>query len=161
MSAPLTGPATFVPGTRPGASTIEFTGERTVELPMRVAIPTLLRARAAPDAHESVTRLAGLVLLGMRRVAAGDLEPADGHWRAAPLRPDEEEQVRRLAGPESSVAECAAILDAVADALPRTAPHESTLPGGGAGGDSDGFPAPYARGSPGRRTRTTPTSRTW
>jgi hypothetical protein len=56
---------------------VEFTdGRRTVELPIRAALPVLTRARSRDDLHPSVGLLAGAALLGMRFVAAGKFAPS-------------------------------------------------------------------------------------
>ena len=73
---PVSGLATFTPADPPRDGTIEFTDHRrTVELPLRAALPVLAKATAREDAHPSVSLLAGATLLGMRLVAGGRFAP--------------------------------------------------------------------------------------
>ncbi len=130
---PVTGAATLRPAEPPRDSVIEFSDERrTVALPIRAALPVLTKARARDDVHPSVGLLSGAVLLGMRLVAAGKFEPADGQesWRVAPLDAADDERVVLLAGSRAYDGLDAAsaerlvrlVLDAVADVMPRSAP---------------------------------------
>ncbi len=132
---PVTGPARFRPGVPPREGVVEFTadgGGRTVELPVRAALPVLTRAHARDDLHPSVALLSGSALLGMRLVAAGKLRPDDDGtcWRIATLGADDEDRVRQLAAARAhdDLDEDGArvvvrrLLDAVADSLPRSAP---------------------------------------
>ncbi len=135
---PVTGPATFRAGEPPREGVVVFTGDdgrgRSVELPMRAALPVLTRAHQRDDAHPSVGLLAGAVLLGMRLVAAGRFEPADTDppsWRPAPLDEADRARVELLAQArahdgldEEAAAEVVReVLAAVVDAMPRSAPE--------------------------------------
>jgi superfamily II DNA or RNA helicase len=130
---PVTGPATLRAADPPRESVVEFSDDRrTVALPIKAALPVLTRARARDDVHPSVGLLAGAVMLGMRFVAAGKLEPADGQesWRVAPLDAADDERVvllagaRAYAGLDAAAAEQVVrqVLDAVADTMPRSSP---------------------------------------
>ena len=128
---PVTGPATFRRGDPPREGVVEFTdARRTVALPIRAALPVLTRAHARDDLHPSVALLSGAVLLGMRLVAAGKFEPAgsDRSWRVSALDADDRDRVAMLARSRShdGVADAEGlvreVLDAVADAMPRSAP---------------------------------------
>ncbi len=129
---PVTGPATFRAADPPRDSVVEFTGaERRVELPMRAAVPVLTRARADESAHPSLGLLSGAALLGLQLVAAGRLAPAEegGHWVSV-TGEDDADRVRALAAAhaggdlDAAAAEGVVrrVLDAVADAMPRSAP---------------------------------------
>ena len=146
---PVTGPATFRAGDPPREGVVEFSDERrTVALPMRAALPILTRAHARDDLHPSVGLLSGAALLGMRLVAAGKFEPSESSrsWRVSPLGTDDRDRVLMLArsraygdldlGAAEEVVR--QVLDAVADAMPRTAP-EATRPSSQAPGS--GFAA--------------------
>ncbi|MCW2795882.1 MAG: SNF2-related protein [Nocardioides sp.] len=136
---PVTGPATFRAAQPPRESVVEFSddrGHRVVALPIRAALPVLTRAHARDDLHPSVGLLSGAVLLGMRLVAAGKFEPAPvattrpPSWRVAPLDAADTDRVEMLAstrahegleaGPAADLVRL--VLDAVADAMPRSAP---------------------------------------
>jgi superfamily II DNA or RNA helicase len=130
---PVTGTATFRAAQPPRDGVVEFTDERrTVALPIRAALPVLTKAHSRDDLHPSVGLLSGAALLGLRLVAAGQIEPAgsDPSWRMGPLAADDEDRVLRLAaarahdGLAADAAEdvVRAVLDAVADAMPRAAP---------------------------------------
>ena len=92
----------------------------------------LTKAHSRDDLHPSVGLLSGAALLGLRLVAAGQIEPAGSEpsWRMGPLAADDEDRVLRLAaarahdGLPADAAEdvVRAVLDAVADAMPRAAP---------------------------------------
>jgi superfamily II DNA or RNA helicase len=125
---------------------VEFTdARRTVALPVRAALPVLTRAHARDDLHPTVALLSGAALLGMRLVAAGRLEPDPGGqavWRLAGLDDADEDRVLMLARaraheqlPEQDAeALVRRVLDAVADAVPRSAPSpRSPTRGGGSG----------------------------
>ncbi len=130
---PLGGTATFRAADPPREGVVEFTDDRrTVALPIRAALPVLTKAHSRDDLHPSIGLLSGAALLGLRLVAAGRIEPADSDpsWRMGPLAADDEDRVLRLArartyaGVEADSAEdvVRAMLDAVADAMPRAAP---------------------------------------
>ena len=56
---------------------VEFSDDRrTVALPIRAALPVLTKAHSRADLHPSVGLLSGAALLGLRLVAAGQIEPA-------------------------------------------------------------------------------------
>ncbi|WKN48617.1 DEAD/DEAH box helicase [Nocardioides sp. Arc9.136] len=133
---PVTGPATFRPAEPPRDGVVDFGDDRrTVSLPVRAALPVLTKAHARDDLHPSVALLSGAALLGLRLVAAGRIEPADGDgppsWRMAPLDGSDTDRVEMLArtraydGVDATAAEelVRQVLDAVADAVPRTAPR--------------------------------------
>ena len=127
---PVTGPATFRAAEPPREGVVEFTDERrTVSLPIRAALPVLTKARSRDDLHPSVGVLSGAALLGLRLVAAGKFAPAGSPpaWRVSGLDADDEHRIAMLArtdpGDEQVVRD---LLDAVADAMPRTQP--STQP---------------------------------
>ena len=112
---------------------MEFSdARRTVALPIRAALPVLTRAHARDDLHPSVALLSGAVLLGMRLVAAGKFEPAGSarSWRVSALDDADHDRVAMLArsrahdGLDAPEAETLVreVLDAVADAMPRSAP---------------------------------------
>ena len=136
---PVTGPAVLRAAEPPRAGSVEFTdGSRTVALPIRAALPVLVRARrdgadgGDGDVHPSVGLLAEAGVLALRLVGAGRFAPGDGAWRLAPLEEAEDEQVRRLAAdpsydaaydsPADAEAAVRAVLAAVVDALPRGTP---------------------------------------
>ncbi|WP_017933451.1 DEAD/DEAH box helicase [Nocardioides sp. Iso805N] len=136
----LTGAAAFRAARPPRASVVEFGGGRTVAMPMAAAIPVLSKAHRREDLHPSVALLTGAVMLGLRLVAAGRIEPGDGlepGWRAV-VEGDDEDRVLMLArsrayaevdvtGAEEIVR---SVLDAVADAVPRAAPAPGSRPAG-------------------------------
>ena len=68
-------------------------------LPIRAALPVLTKAHSRDDLHPSVGLLSGAALLGLRLVAAGQIEPAgtEPSWRMGPLAADDEDRVLRLA----------------------------------------------------------------
>jgi len=136
---PVTGTATFRAALPPRDGIVEFTDERrTVALPIRAALPVLTKAHSRDDLHPSVGLLSGAALLGLRLVAAGRIEPAGSEpsWRMGPLAADDEDRVLRLAtarahdGLAADAAEdiVRAMLDAVADAMPRAAPTAQQRP---------------------------------
>ena len=130
---PVTGPASFRPGDPPREGVVEFSDDRrTVALPIRAALPVLTRAHARDDLHPSVALLSGAALLGMRLVAAGKFEPAGSarSWRVSALDDADHDRVVMLArarahdglaAPEAETL-VREVLDAVADAMPRSAP---------------------------------------
>jgi len=140
---PLSGPATLHAAETPREGTVEFTdassGQRTITLPIRAALPVLAKARAAEGAHPSVALLAAASLLAMRFVAAGKFEPREGAWRLSALDHDDADRVRRLAesraydGLPADAAEIVVrrVVDAVVDTMPRSAPtpDRSAAPG--------------------------------
>ena len=109
---------------------------------MRAAIPVLTKAHAREDLDPSVALLSGAALLGMRLVAAGAFEPAPEEpgrppsWRVGELTEEDEDRVRMLARSRAAGAQDAAdaeqvvraVLDAVADAVPRGAPVARSRP---------------------------------
>ncbi|MEJ7796643.1 MAG: ATP-dependent helicase, partial [Nocardioides sp.] len=130
---PVTGPATFRAADPPRESVVEFTdARRTVALPIRAALPVLTKSHTRDDLHPSVGLLSGAVLLAMRLVAAGKFEPAPTalSWQVTPLDADDTDRVSLLAqsrAHEELDAEAAEVvvrqvLDAVVDAMPRSAP---------------------------------------
>ena len=140
---PVTGTATFRPAVPPRDSVVEFVDDRrTVALPVRAAIPVLTKAHAREDLDPSVALLSGAALLGMRLVAAGAFEPAPEEpgrppsWRVGELTEEDEDRVRMLARSRAAGAQDAAdaeqvvraVLDAVADAVPRGAPVARSRP---------------------------------
>ncbi|MDN4172109.1 DEAD/DEAH box helicase [Nocardioides sp. SOB77] len=156
---PVTGPATFRPGVPPREGVVEFSDDRrSVALPVRAALPVLTKAHARDDLHPSVRLLSGAALLGLRLVAAGRLEPADGDgppsWRVAGLDASDTDRVEMLArsrtydGTDAVAAEALVrqVLDAVADAVPRTAPRAGRRPA----------TAPATRPAPGPRAAAGP-----
>ena len=136
---PVTGTATFRAAQPPRDGVVEFTDERrTVALPIRAALPVLTKAHSRDDLHPSVGLLSGAALLGLRLVAAGQIEPAGSEpsWRMGPLAADDEDRVLRLAAARAHDGLAAdeaedvvrAMLDAVADAMPRAAPTAERRP---------------------------------
>jgi SNF2 family DNA or RNA helicase len=136
---PVTGPATFRAGEPPRDGLVEFSDERrTVALPIRGALPVLTKAHARDDLHPSVALLSGAALLGMRLVAAGKFgpDPSGLSWQVAALERADEDRITQLAaarshsGLDAATAEgiVRAVLDAVADAMPRAAPIATRRP---------------------------------
>ncbi len=130
---PVTGRAVFRPAQPPRDSAVEFVdSRRSVSLPMRAALPVLKKAYAATDLHPSVALVASAAHLGLRFVAAGQLEPDGGSW-AVRYTPEDEERVRLLATSrayddlDGEAAELLVreIVAAVADAVPTSAPKAS------------------------------------
>lgn len=144
---PVTGPATFRAAEPPRDGLVEFSDERrTVALPIRGALPVLTKAHNRDDLHPSVALLSGAALLGMRLVAAGKFgpDPSGLSWQVAALERADEDRITQLAaarshdGLDAATAEgiVRAVLDAVADAMPRAAPIATRRPpiaGGQAG----------------------------
>ena len=129
---PLTGTAAFRAAVPPREGTIEFADHRrTLSLPIRAAIPVLSKAHARGDLSPSVALLGAAVHLALRLVAAGRFEPAPDlqSWRIA-LDDGDADRVRLLAEArayddlDAASAEDLVrnVLDAVADAMPRSAP---------------------------------------
>ena len=129
----VTGAAAFRAAVPPRDGVVEFGGARTVAAPIKAAIPVLSKAHGRDDLHPSVALLSGAVMLGLRLVAAGRIEPGDGPepcWRAV-IEGDDVDRVGQLARAraygEVDVADAEqivrAVLDAVADAMPRAAPR--------------------------------------
>jgi SNF2 family DNA or RNA helicase len=136
---PVTGPATFRAGEPPRDGLVEFSDERrTVALPIRGALPVLTKAHARDDLHPSVALLSGAALLGMRLVAAGKFgpDPSGLSWQVAALERADDDRITQLAaarahsGLDAATAEgiVRAVLDAVADAMPRAAPIATRRP---------------------------------
>lgn len=130
---PVTGRAVFRPAHPPRDSAVEFVdSRRSVSLPMRAALPVLKKAYAASDLHPSVALVASAAHLGLRFVAAGQLEPDGGSW-AVRYKPEDEERVRLLAASrayddlngEAAELLVREIVAAVADAVPTSAPKAS------------------------------------
>lgn len=135
----MTGPATFRAGEPPRDGLVEFSDERrTVALPIRGALPVLTKAHHRDDLHPSVALLSGAALLGMRLVAAGKFgpDPSGLSWQVAALERADEDRITQLAaarahaGLDAVTAEgiVRAVLDAVADAMPRAAPIATRRP---------------------------------
>lgn len=129
---PLVGPATFRGADPPRDSLVAFSGAgRTVELPMRAALPVLTRAQARDDAHASIGLLAGAALLGVRIVAGGRFEPrAEGDAWAPTVDADDHDRLTMLARARAwgdlddaaAFALARQVVDAVVDTMPRTPP---------------------------------------
>lgn len=156
---PLTGPATLRTAEPPRDGVVEFTDHRrTIELPIRAAMPILAKARGEAGVHPSVALLAGSAHLGLRLVASGSFAPDADHrsWQVDSMSEDDEERVTLLARARvhDQVDQAAAeglvrsMLAAVIDMMPRTAPsvRDSVARKGSSGG------APGAGGA-GRGTR--------
>ncbi|MEV7514567.1 DEAD/DEAH box helicase [Streptomyces diastaticus] len=122
---------------------------RAVLLPVARAVPVLTRARVLDDAHPAAAFWGAAALLALDLLSRGlllpGLSPADHDaWRCGPLGPDELARVRGLAASMPPTAHCGPVaappgteaaelrltgperllrnfLDALADALPRTA----------------------------------------
>ncbi|KQV64269.1 helicase [Nocardioides sp. Root122] len=145
---PVTGPARLLVGEPPREGSIEFTDDRrTIVMPIRGALPVLAKVRDQDDLHPSVALLAGASLLGLQLVAAGRLapDPEGRHWQVAGLDAHDERRIVELAraraheGSDQATAEgtVRALLDAVADTVPRTTP-----------GNARRRPAPSSRPAP-------------
>lgn len=129
---PLVGPATFRAADPPRESLVAFTGAgRTVELPMRAALPVLTRAQARDDAHASIGLLAGAALLGVRMVAGGRFEPrTEGDAWAPTIDADDHDRLTMLARARAwgdldaagALALAREVVEAVVDTMPRTPP---------------------------------------
>jgi superfamily II DNA or RNA helicase len=125
---PVTGPATFEAVEPARDSVVVFTDDhRTVSLPIRAALPVLTRAHQRDDAHPTVGLLAGAVLLAMRMVAAGKIEPDQrAGWQIAELDADDRDRLERLVDARATDAVAdpttlvRSVMDAVADAMPRS-----------------------------------------
>ncbi len=132
---PLHGAATFEAASPPRDGAVTFTdGERRViRMPIRGALPVLTRAHRRDDLHPTVRLLSGAAILAMQLVADGKIgpHPTADHWRMGPLGERDEERLTLLAGaraypglePEAVVTVVRELLDAVADAMPRSAPR--------------------------------------
>ncbi|MDR7252977.1 superfamily II DNA or RNA helicase [Nocardioides sp. BE266] len=141
---PVTGPARLLVGEPPREGSIEFTDDRrTIVMPIRGALPVLAKVRDQDDLHPSVALLAGASLLGLQLVAAGRFapDPEGRHWQVAGLDAHDERRIVELAraraheGYDEATAEgtIRALLDAVADTVPRTTPGRArrvTAPAG-------------------------------
>jgi hypothetical protein len=161
---PVTGPASFRLAEPPRESVVVFTdgdARRTVELPMRSALPVLAKARVDEAAHPSVGLIGGAVVFGMRLVADGRFEPSpDGPWwQPVELDTDETDRLERLARARAweeldvAAAEGLArrVIAAVVDAMPRSAPSGSAA-SLVAGADAGGSTGPGLRPGGARRT---------
>ncbi|KUN91395.1 DEAD/DEAH box helicase [Streptomyces caeruleatus] len=136
----------------PGDDCVELVTVPAVVVPVRAALPVLMRARTSAQAHRAGVFWGAAAVLALQLVARGLLLPglsANDHdaWRTGPLRPEDIEQVRALAAamppeahalPLSSVRPLRlpdperllrAFLDAVADVLPRS-PAAALVTGG-------------------------------
>ncbi|MFD3312261.1 SNF2-related protein [Streptomyces sp. NPDC058694] len=150
---PLLGPDTELTVVRRHGAGVRRGSVPALTLPVVEALPLLVRARRDPAAHPATACWGAAALHALRLVARGRLLPGltpDGYdaWRAGPLDPDDIAHLRAVAaslpyeghavplpdrGPLQLPAPEAlmrAFVDAVADALPRTAA------------------APYATGKP-------------
>jgi superfamily II DNA or RNA helicase len=129
---PTTGPAVFHAAEPPRQGVVEFSGVRSVRLPITAALPVRAKAHQAGDVHPSVSLLAGAAHLALRLVADGRFEPhpTQPWWRLAPLGDADRDRVEQLsraraygdldpAGAEGVVRK---VLEAVVDAMPRRAP---------------------------------------
>lgn len=161
---PVTGPASFRLGEPPRESVVVFTdgdGRRTVELPMRSALPVLAKARVDEAAHPSVGLIGGAVVFGMRLVADGRFEPSpEGPWwQPVELDAEETDRLERLAHARAwdeldvAAAEGLArrVVAAVVDAMPRSAPSGSAA-SLVAGSDAGGSTGPGLRPGGARRS---------
>ena len=125
---PVTGPASFEAVEPARDSVVVFTDDhRTVSLPIRAALPVLTRAHQRDDAHPTVGLLAGAVLLAMRMVAAGKIEPDHrAGWQIAELDSDDQDRLEKLVEArapdqvEDPGTLVRSVMDAVADAMPRS-----------------------------------------
>jgi superfamily II DNA or RNA helicase len=130
----VTDTAVFRPAVPPRDGVVEFGGRLTTAVPIRAAIPVLSKAHGREDLHPSVALLTGAVLLGLRLLAAGRIEPdriepGEECWRAV-VAGDDLDRVQQLArtraygdlDPVAAEQLVRAVLDAVADAMPRAAP---------------------------------------
>ncbi|MFJ9821659.1 DEAD/DEAH box helicase [Streptomyces sp. NPDC101151] len=136
-------------------------------LPVRAALPVLMRARAEPEGHRATVFWSAAGLLALHFLARGlllpGLSPSDHDaWRTGPLSARDTELVRELAAampPEAHAVPLAAVgrprlpdperllrafLDAVADTLPRS-PAAPFVTGGAA------YTAPEPQHLPGLR----------
>lgn len=138
---PLTGPATLHTAEPPRDGVVEFTDHRrTVDLPIRAALPVLAKAHGHDDLHPSVRLLAGAAHLGLRLVASGRFGPDAEHtsWQVEGMSPDDEERVvllaRARAHDDLDVATAEglvrAMLAAAIDSMPRTPPTTRKAPRG-------------------------------
>lgn len=128
----------------PGEEGVEAVTVPAVLLPVRAALPVLTRARAAAHGHRAAVFWGTAAVHALQLAARGLLLPglSEGDhdaWRAGPLRAEDVERIRALAAampPEAHAVPLddaeplrlpdperllRAFLDAVADALPRSA----------------------------------------
>ncbi len=130
---PLDGPAVFRPGHPPRAGVVELGEEGRVRvLSMREALPVLARAHGRPDLSAATRALSEATVLALRLVAAGRTEPVAEsgvapHWRIGALDDEEAARVEEIAVRADGLP-VARLLDAVADALPRSAPAGGAPP---------------------------------
>ncbi|MFE6339033.1 DEAD/DEAH box helicase [Streptomyces sp. NPDC057798] len=151
----------------PGGDGVELIAVPAVLLPLRAALPVLIRARVTADAHRGPAFWGAAAALALQFAARGLLlpgvSPADHDaWRIGPLNAADLDHIRRLAAampPEAHAVPPAAdgplrlpdperllrsFLDAVADTLPRT-PAAPLVTGGPA------YAAPEPQLLPGHR----------
>ncbi|MFF3346867.1 SNF2-related protein [Streptomyces sp. NPDC002779] len=151
----------------PGADGVELTTVPAVLLPLRAALPVLIRARATAQAHRGPAFWGAAAVLALHLAARGLLLPGlspDDHdaWRIGPLSTADLDHIRRLAAampPEAHAVPLTttaalrlpdperllrSFLDAVADTLPRT-PAAPLVTGGPA------YAAPEPQHLPGYR----------
>ncbi|GAA2630668.1 hypothetical protein GCM10010307_22590 [Streptomyces vastus] len=128
----------------PGEAGVELVTVPALLLPVRTALPVLTRARAAAYAHRAAAFWGAAAVLALQLAARGLLLPglstADHDaWRVGPLRAEDVERIRELAAAMPPHAHAVPVdeteplrlpdperlvrvfLDAVADALPRSA----------------------------------------
>jgi superfamily II DNA or RNA helicase len=128
---PTSGAATFRAAVPPRQGSIDFSDEqrRTVTLPIRGALPVLSRAHVDDSTHPSVALLSGAALLGLRFVAAGRIEPGPDAWVVV-LDAAEQDRITMLARArawgevdvDAAESIVRSVIDAVVDAMPRSAP---------------------------------------
>ncbi|MFB7593334.1 SNF2-related protein [Streptomyces sp. NPDC056160] len=151
-SAVAHSPVTDLTVVLPGGDGVTRMTVPAVTLPLRAALPVLMRARADGQGHRATVFWGAAAVLGLHLTARGLLLPglsAGDHdaWRAAPLHGADAEQVGALAAampPEAHAVPLdatgrlrlpdperllRAFLDAVADTLPRS-PAASLVTGG-------------------------------
>ncbi|WP_101523012.1 DEAD/DEAH box helicase [Nocardioides houyundeii] len=129
---PTTGPAVFHAAEPPRQGVVEFTGARSVRLPITAALPVLAKAHKDQAVHPSVALLAGAAHLGLRLVADGRFEPhpTQPWWQVAPLGDADRDRVEQLAraraygdlDPAGAEGVVRKVLEAVVDAMPRRPP---------------------------------------
>jgi superfamily II DNA or RNA helicase len=125
----LDGQVVFRAADPPRAAVLEVGGD---PVPWRTALPVLAAAHRRDDLPAPVRQLGAAVVLGLRLVAEGRVVPADGvagpHWRIGDLADDDRRRVADVVSladdgdDGDSHTRVAAVLDAVADVLPRSAP---------------------------------------
>ncbi|WP_373304900.1 DEAD/DEAH box helicase [Streptomyces coeruleorubidus] len=151
----------------PGVDGVEPQSVPAVLVPVRAALPVLVRARIGAQGHRSTVFWGAAATHALHLVARGlllpGLSPGDHDaWRTGPLRAQDVEAVRRLAAampPEAHAVPLAdagslrlpdpeqllrAFLDAVADTLPRS-PAAPLVTGGPAYASSEPVRLPEQR----------------